>query len=93
MTSGAEGVVGDRAKELDQSTVAGLINGQLDQDILVIIQPEWRGNGERHFVLINVDALPSCIVTGVIRERLRGDVRAAVRLEPMLAGFSPTRAF
>ena len=49
MTLGTQGVIGDCAKELDHTGVAGLITGQFNQDVLIIVNPEWRNDGGGRF--------------------------------------------
>lgn len=65
--------VGNRSKQFNDASIAGLITGQLNQNILIIIQPERRADGESHLVLINVNTFAGCIMTRIIRECLRGD--------------------
>jgi len=73
MTLDTKSVISDSAKQLDHTGITGLVTGQLDQDILIIVNPEGRGDGQRHSMFVNINPLPGCIMACVIGECQRDD--------------------
>src|SRR4030042_2259852 len=51
------------------------VEGELYKNVFVIVEEERRADGQRHFVLININPLTCGIVTGIVGEGLSGHNR------------------